>query len=728
MKSIVYHSIWLYHIFMERPFDFIKQIDTAHLLNSIYQEHPQTIALILSWLEPEKAAIIFQNLPNRISDLTRRIACMDRVNPEILRAVERVLEKKLSALSSEDYEPAGGVESIVEILNRIDHASEKQTIAALEYEDPELAEELRKRIFLFEDIVILDDLSIEKVIRKVDLKELANALTGMDTEVQDKVFRNMSKRAAGRLKKNIGHMGKVRLKDMEDAQQKIVLVIRHLESSGEISIQRGSEDMPAAGDTTIPNETISNETIPGETIPDEPLSEETPKNIEKDNGVEVLSRNEIDSLLNAIKAGEDESEEVKPAADTRKIKYYDFTRPDKFPKEQLRTVSIMHATFARLTTASLSAQLRTMVHVHVASVDQLTFEEFIRSIPTPTTLAIINMDPLRGSALLEIDPSVTFSIIDRLLGGTGESSEQHELTDIESSVMEVVIIRILKNLREAWHPVIDLRPSIRQIDTISEYAQITSPTDMVFLVTLEVRVGDVEGIMTFCVPYLTIEPIVNKFSVEYWFSSHRATHYYSALRVKLAAADVSAVAEAKDIPIKMAAEIFRQKYTIKEAAEWKEGTILLPWRPIVPDHCYLNLENKRVWHCKILEDTKSFPKKIQVTGLAENPNETEGNKMEKSMADSVVATALSDAKITISVELGTTVQTIKEVMNMGEGTIVELNKLAGEPVDVKANDVYYAKGEVVVIDEMFGVRITEICDSVYCDGIQEPKEQDFNPQ
>ena len=144
---------------------------------------------------------------------------------------------------------------------------------------------------------------------------------------------------------------------------------------------------------------------------------------------EVLSQDEIDQLLTAISSGDTDTEDFRAVNDTRKIKIYDFKRPDKFSKEQMRTVQMMHETFARLTTTSLSAQLRSMAHVHVATVEQLTYEEFIRSIPTPTTLAIINMDPLRASALLEIDPSVTFSIIDRLFGGKGQGSKvQRELT------------------------------------------------------------------------------------------------------------------------------------------------------------------------------------------------------------------------------------------------------------------------------------------------------------
>ena len=226
-----------------RPFDFIRRTDPAHLLNFIQQEHPQTIALILAYLEPNKASIILQNLPHEVqSDVARRIATMDRTSPEVLREVERVLEKKLSTLSSEDYSAAGGVESIVEILNLVDRASEKQIIEALEDEDPELAEENKKRMFVFEDIVMLDDRSIQKVMREVDSQELAKALKSVDTEVQDKIFRNMSKRAASMLKEDMEYMGPVRLKDVEEAQQKIVSIIRHLEDTGEIVIARAGED------------------------------------------------------------------------------------------------------------------------------------------------------------------------------------------------------------------------------------------------------------------------------------------------------------------------------------------------------------------------------------------------------------------------------------------------------------------------------------------------------
>ncbi|MFW5693645.1 MAG: flagellar motor switch protein FliG [Alkalispirochaeta sp.] len=226
-----------------RPFDFIRRTDPTHLLNFIQQEHPQTIALILAYLEPQKASVILGNLPNDIqSDVAKRIATMDRTSPETLREVERVLEKKLASISSEDYSVAGGVESIVEILNLVDRSTEKVIIESLEEEDPELAEEIKKRMFVFEDIVMLDDRAIQKVMREVDTAELAKALKAVDSEVQDKIFRNMSKRAAALLKDDMEYMGPIRMKDVEESQQKIVSIIRKLEEQGEIVVARAGED------------------------------------------------------------------------------------------------------------------------------------------------------------------------------------------------------------------------------------------------------------------------------------------------------------------------------------------------------------------------------------------------------------------------------------------------------------------------------------------------------
>ncbi|MCP4133643.1 MAG: flagellar motor switch protein FliG [bacterium] len=226
-----------------RPFDFIRRTDPAHLLNFIQQEHPQTIALILAYLEPAKASIILGQLQqDKQSDVARRIATMARTSPEVLREIERVLEKKLSTLSQEDYTAAGGVGSIVDILNLVDRSTEKIIIETLEEDDPELAEEIKKRMFVFEDIVMLDDRAIQKVMREVDTNELAKALKAVDPDVQDKIYRNMSKRAAALLKEDMEFMGPTRRTDVEEAQQKIVAIIRKLEEQGEVVIARSGEE------------------------------------------------------------------------------------------------------------------------------------------------------------------------------------------------------------------------------------------------------------------------------------------------------------------------------------------------------------------------------------------------------------------------------------------------------------------------------------------------------
>ena len=307
---------------------------------------------------------------------------------------------------------------------------------------------------------------------------------------------------------------------------------------------------------------------------------------------EVLSQDEIDQLLQAISTGESEADEFKPVTDTRRIKIYDFRRPDKFSKEQIRTVSNMHETFARLTTTSLSAQLRTLVHVHVASVDQLTYEEFIRSIPTPTTLAVINMDPLKGNAVLEIAPEITFIIIDRLFGGSGDTGGKvnRDLTDIEQSVMEGIIVRILANMREAWTQVIDLRPRLQQIETNPQFAQIVPPSEMVILVTLEIKIGEEAGMMNICIPYITIEPIVSKLSSSFWFSSVRrssTTQYLGTLKEKLA-----------DVEMGLVADIGSINVPIRDVLSLRTGDVIRLNTIKVGEPLTLSVGSKKKFYCQ----------------------------------------------------------------------------------------------------------------------------------
>jgi flagellar motor switch protein FliM len=221
---------------------------------------------------------------------------------------------------------------------------------------------------------------------------------------------------------------------------------------------------------------------------------------------------------------------VDPAILLKRIKTYDFRRPDKFSKEQIRTVQNIHKSFARLATTTLSAMMRALVQVCVASVDQMTYEEFIRSIPNPGTIGVFGMDPLRGMAVLEIDPSIAFSCMDRLFGGTvggaadgsGEKTDpKRGLTDIEQSVMEGVFLRLLGNLRESWAQVLDLRPRLAQIETNPLFAQIVPPSEMVILVNLEMKLGETIGMLNLCIPYMTIEPIISRLSAQYWYSTRR---------------------------------------------------------------------------------------------------------------------------------------------------------------------------------------------------------------
>lgn len=226
-----------------RPFDFARKTDASQLLNFIQNEHPQTIALILAYLDPEQAGLILSSLsPELQVNVARRLAKLDRTTPEVLQEIESTLEERLSAFAVEDYTMAGGIEATVDILNMVDRATEKTIIDSLEEEEPELAEEIRRRMFVFEDIIILDDRSIQKVLREVDSKDLALALKTASEEVSARIFKNMSKRAAQMLQEDIEFMGPARLRDIEETQQKIVATIRRLEDTGEIIIARGGED------------------------------------------------------------------------------------------------------------------------------------------------------------------------------------------------------------------------------------------------------------------------------------------------------------------------------------------------------------------------------------------------------------------------------------------------------------------------------------------------------
>ncbi|MDR1885545.1 MAG: flagellar motor switch protein FliM [Synergistaceae bacterium] len=235
---------------------------------------------------------------------------------------------------------------------------------------------------------------------------------------------------------------------------------------------------------------------------------------------EVMSQNEIDSLLQAISSGGDDDIAKMQEAEEKPLKLYDFRRPDKFSKDQMRAIQMIHESFCRSLTTSLSTMVRSMVSVEVVAVDQLAYDEFIHSLVQPTVIGILEMYPLSGNAILEISNQLTFAIIDRLLGGKGEPLRKpRDLTDIERTVIERVIMKILEHLEESWSTVVDIRYRYETMESNPFFVQVCPGTDMVLLVTMKIQIGDIQGIMNFCIPYFVIEPLIDKLSSQQWFSS-----------------------------------------------------------------------------------------------------------------------------------------------------------------------------------------------------------------
>lgn len=235
---------------------------------------------------------------------------------------------------------------------------------------------------------------------------------------------------------------------------------------------------------------------------------------------DILSQNEIDELLKALNTGEIDVQQMQSTTQEKKIRSHDFRRPSKFAKEHLKTLNIIHDNYARLVTNFLTGYLRTLVQVDVVSVETLAYNDFSNSIANPVVIAIIDFSPLAGNIILEVEPHVAFALVDRILGGKGVSMEKiREFTEIEIAIIERIIIQILNLMREPWENVISIRPRLERIETNPQFAQIISPNEMVALVTLSARVGDVEGMLNICIPHMVVEPVVSKLSTRFWFSS-----------------------------------------------------------------------------------------------------------------------------------------------------------------------------------------------------------------
>ena len=233
-----------------------------------------------------------------------------------------------------------------------------------------------------------------------------------------------------------------------------------------------------------------------------------------------MSQSEIDSLLSALTSGSVDLDSISENSGEYKIKVYDFKRPDKFSKDQLRAIQMIHEAFARQVTTVMSTLIRSMVSSEVASVDQLAYEEFVNSLVQPTVIGTVEMHPFDGNILVELNPNLVFAIIDRMLGGKGEfSGKVRELTDIEKTVTERVLMRMLELLEDSWSTVVDVRFRFESMESNPFFVQICPPRDMVLLVIMKLKVGDVEGMLSLCFPYFLMEPIVDKLSSQQWFAS-----------------------------------------------------------------------------------------------------------------------------------------------------------------------------------------------------------------
>ncbi|WNQ13742.1 flagellar motor switch protein FliM [Paenibacillus aurantius] len=238
--------------------------------------------------------------------------------------------------------------------------------------------------------------------------------------------------------------------------------------------------------------------------------------------VDVLSQNEIDALLAALSSGEMDAEELKKEDTEKKVRVYDFKRATRFSKDHLRSLTRIHENFARFLTTYFSTQLRTFVQISVVQVEQLPYDEFIRSIPKMTILNIFEAEPLEGRMVLEVNPNVAFAMLDRLLGGMGVSpSKIHALTEIETMIMERIFSRALNSLQEAWKTVMDLTPRMEALETNPQFMQIASANDTIALISLSTKIGDTSGMINLCIPHVVIEPIMQRLSVHHMFVTHK---------------------------------------------------------------------------------------------------------------------------------------------------------------------------------------------------------------
>ncbi|MEN6460459.1 MAG: flagellar motor switch protein FliM [Syntrophomonas sp.] len=328
---------------------------------------------------------------------------------------------------------------------------------------------------------------------------------------------------------------------------------------------------------------------------------------------EVLSQNEIDALLSALSSGSVDADELKQEQTRKKVKVYDFRRPNKFSKDQIHTLQVIYENYSRSLGTYLSAQLRAPVQMEVLSVEQLTYEEFIRSIPNPTILGVFSLYPLEGNAIMEINPNLGFAFLDRLLGGPGLSpARTRGLTEIEQTVMERLGQLMLDHLKEPWEGIIELEPVLERIETNPQFTQLVSPTEVMMIVSLETKMGEILGMINICVPFLVMEPIMSKLSVHFYYSSSAqkiAPENVQAIRAKL---------ENSFVPVK--AVLGRTIITVKDLLELSVGDVIPVEREVREDMEVLIGQKTKFWG---KPGTSGNRLSIQITRVVEEESEYE---------------------------------------------------------------------------------------------------------
>ncbi|MFW5984681.1 MAG: flagellar motor switch protein FliM [Halanaerobiaceae bacterium] len=281
---------------------------------------------------------------------------------------------------------------------------------------------------------------------------------------------------------------------------------------------------------------------------------------------DVLDQNEIDSLLSSLSSGDVDMEEIKGET-SEEVKTYDFRRPNKLSKEQMRTLEMIHENLARILTTTLSTKLRSMVDFEVASIEQLSYEEFIRSLPEPTIIGISQLKPLEGQFILEVNPDIGFAIIDRLFGGLGQELEEtRTFTDIERVVLEKVISWFLSGIPDAWENILELNPRLVEIESNPQFTQVVPSNDMTIIITLSARIANSEGLINVCVPYIMLEPIVSRLNAQQWFASTRkeqTAQHIEKLKKRVSKAQLN-----------LFAELGRTELTVKDMLFLEEGDVI----------------------------------------------------------------------------------------------------------------------------------------------------------